>query len=132
MNARESGGRIQAGGVDPVLWAEIHESMEGRREGDVYAVNAGWVTTHLTSEHQMRKAPSTPRSALCGKSMPDAGEPWGQPMPHPSLERPEKLCPKRQDHDRRSKPGAPEKGRLTGSPSRCLASTGSPGEPDRR
>jgi len=94
MEASQSEESSPSREVDPVLWAEIHERPEGRgEEAGVYSVNAGWVTTHLASEHQMRKAPGTPRSALCGKSMPDARESWGQPMPHPSLERPEKLCP---------------------------------------
>lgn len=93
MGAIENGGGTPSRQVDPVLWAEIHQGRGG--EGaSVYSVNAGWVTTHLASEHQMRMAPGKPRSALCGKSLPDAGEPWGQPMPHPPLDRPEKLCPK--------------------------------------
>lgn len=94
MGAVENGGSTSSRQVDPVLWAEIHQGPAGGEGAQVYSVNAGWVTTHLASEHQMHMAPGKPRSALCGKSLPDAGEAWGQPMPHPPLGKPEKLCPK--------------------------------------
>jgi len=92
MGAVENGGSAPSRQVDPVLWAEIHESSEGSRTKRVYSISGGGLITHLASKRQLHNT-RTVRSALCGKSMRDARQPSWMTAPHPPIDQNEALCP---------------------------------------